>query len=89
MSDAATAVKTEKTEKTGTKKPAPVKKKTSKGKAKATQKPITGKRTIRRAVDVWNSELRDIAAILQIRSPLPRTKEQREELLRQIRRKLQ
>jgi hypothetical protein len=47
------------------------------------------KRTIRRAADVRNSELRDIAAILQIRSPLPRTKKQREELLRMIRRKLQ
>jgi hypothetical protein len=65
--------------------------KTEKPKKTEKKKPVQAvatKRTIRRAVDVRNSELRDIAAILKIRSPLPRSKKQREDLLMRIRNRL-
>lgn len=63
-----------------------------KTKAKEDKKPPDMKpkkrRIIRRVADVKNSELRDIATILCIRTTIPRTQEDRQNLIRKIRRLL-
>lgn len=46
------------------------------------------KRTIRRVADVKNSELFDIAKILMIRTTIPRSQAQRQDLIKKIRRVL-